>query len=139
MAAPLMAVTTGLDRREKTPCSFIVSSARLSTRVGLVGGQILELSQIGAGAEGGSGAGEHDAAHAFVGFRGVQCGEQGLRERVIERVALVGPVHGEDAYASSIFGQQLGHFSTLNSNVCGAAFILNHETGTGVRPPSRTR
>ena len=51
-----------------------------------------------------AGAGEHDAAHAFVGFRGVQCGEQSLRERVIECVAFVGPVHGEDAHTSSIFG-----------------------------------
>ena len=47
-------------------------------QMGLVGRQILELGQIGAGTEGGSGAREHDAAYAVVGFRVVQGLEQSI-------------------------------------------------------------
>ena len=75
----------------------------------LVGREILELGQIGAGAEGHSRAGEHDAAHVVGRFGGMQGVEQRLRELVVEGVALVGAVHGEDAHALTIFDQQLGH------------------------------
>jgi hypothetical protein len=72
-------------------CRFIVSSERRSTS--------------GAGAEGAAGAGEDDAAHAVVGFGGAQALEQRFAQRHVERVALVGAVHRENAHRAMVLDQ----------------------------------
>ena len=69
IAAPLMAVTTGFVMREKMPMQLHGQLGALLDQVLLVGRQVLELGQIGAGAEGRAGAGQHEAAHAVVALR----------------------------------------------------------------------
>ena len=44
-----------------------------------------------------------------VGIGGAQRVEQRMRQRVVERIALVGAVHGENAHRPAVFDQQFGH------------------------------
>jgi hypothetical protein len=82
---------------------FIVSSERSTS--GALSGVRSQTRWIGAGAESAAGAGEDDAAHAVVGFGGAQALEQRFAQRHVERVALVGAVHRENAHRAMVFDQ----------------------------------
>jgi len=69
-------------------------------------GELLELAEIGAGAECGSRARQHHAAHRLVGVRPAQRLEQRARQGGVERVALLRAVQRQHANRALVFDEQ---------------------------------
>ena len=67
--------------------------------------QSLELGEIGAGAESGTGAREDDAVHPRLRVRLAQRLEQIARQRGVEGVPLLRPIEREDADISLVFNE----------------------------------
>src|SRR5260221_755312 len=68
--------------------------------------QALELGQIGTGAKALPRAGKNHGAHGFIRIGFMQRGQQRLRQRGVERIALLRPVQREDSNCASIVLQE---------------------------------
>ena len=71
----------------------------------LVRRQVLELTDVRAGAEGAPRARQHDDRHRFVTIGLFQPREQGFCQRRIERIEFFGSVQCEDPDAAAVFAQ----------------------------------
>src|SRR5512145_2172862 len=95
---------------------------------GEAGAELLEFAQVCASAEPLARAGKDKRADRFVGVRCAQCIEQALGQRLVERIALLRPVHGEDADGAAVLDQERHREASLRracSSSCTSRFITS--------------
>ena len=100
----------GRDRRQRAagdPEEALVDVAEAAA-VGL-----LEIAEVGTGAEGGRRPGDHDRTDRFVGLEHVHRGDDLVDHRPRERVALVGIVERERADTVGDLGENQSHHLVL--------------------------
>jgi hypothetical protein len=108
-ATPLTAAMTGLSHSSAAIAAGVGSGARAVAAVARFAGH--HFLHVFAGAEGGIGAGDHDATNFLVARRGAEGGfDFGIGARV-ERVAALGPVQRDDGDMAAQFIEQAGEFA----------------------------
>ena len=109
--------------------------------LGLYGGKILHLADVGPGHKGAARAGEDEHQHLVVGLRRVQDGVQILQHLVVQGVQGLGTVHGDDPDGAALFKVYKSHGKVPPFEFCRYVNGLDAVVLVSLynKPPARAR